>query len=794
MYISLNWINDYVDLAGVDVAWLVHRFTMTTAEVEGYETKGAEVSGVVAAKVLTVENHPESKKLHICQVDKGDETVQIVCGAPNVRPGMIVPLATVGAKLPGIDAIGVATLAGVTSWGMMCSEKELGISDNHSGLMEFPEDTVVGTDLHDLLPIDDTIIEIDNKSLTNRPDLWGHYGIAREVAAILNRPLRPMPLYDLESRDLSQLPKVPVSIVDKDKCYRYACIAFGNFHAKVSPVWMRIRLYYCGMRAINALVDLTNYVMMDLGQPMHAFDRNSVSEICVKSFDKDVEFVTLDDAPRTVPAGTLFICDGDKPTAIAGIKGGAESEVTEDTEAILLESASFNGGSIRRASIRLGLRTDASARYEKSLDPEYAITAIKRVLYLAMQEDPGTTIVSDLNDVNVSPLKPVRLVLDKAYIERYTGMEIDMDMVVKTLTALEFGVSLEGDTITVDVPSFRSTKDVTIKVDIIEEITRVYGYDNIQPEPLKTSVMPGVVNQVTTLENDIKTMLTDGYGMYEVNSYVWYDDNLNHSYGLQPRGSIHLIKPSSPEHSTIREVMAPSMLYAAAANVRHTDTFSIYEIGSTMRLGEDNKSIENRVLSVVTCSAASSEDQLFYRLKGLTDSMMWNFKNITLEYVKDTELGYNWLHPVKCALIKYRGETLGYITVLHPSLKQKITRRSNCAILELNVTALSKLQAVVAVYKEAARYQEVKLDFNFVVPSSTQYKTVADKISGYDSPLFKELQFVSLYRGAGIEEGCKSLTFNVTIGSNDHTLSGQEIDEYQSGLIAYMQMDGYKLR
>ena len=235
MYISLNWINDYVDLTGVDVAWLVHRFTMTTAEVEGYETKGTDISGVVAAKVLTVEEHPESKKLHICQVDKGDETVQIVCGAPNVRPGMIVPLATVGAKLPGIDGIGVATLVGVTSYGMMCSEKELGISDNHSGLMEFPEDTVVGTDVHDLLPINDTIIEVDNKSLTNRPDLWGHYGIAREVAAILNRPLRPMPLYELESQDLTALPTVPVSIVDEDKCYRYACIAFGNFTQRFPP-------------------------------------------------------------------------------------------------------------------------------------------------------------------------------------------------------------------------------------------------------------------------------------------------------------------------------------------------------------------------------------------------------------------------------------------------------------------------------------------------------------------------------------------------------------------------------
>ena len=794
MYISLNWINDYVDLSGVDVAWLVHRFTMTTAEVEGYEIKGADIAGVVAAKVLTVEEHPKSTKLHICQVDKGDETVQIVCGAPNVRPGMIVPLATIGAKLPGIDAISEASLVGITSYGMMCSEKELGISDNHSGLMEFPEDTVVGTDVHDLLPLDDTIVEVDNKSLTNRPDLWGHYGIAREIAAILGRPLRPMPLYDLASQNLSNLPKVPVSIKDTDKCYRYSCIAFGNFHAKVSPVWMRVRLYYCGMRAINALVDLTNYVMLDLGQPMHAFDRNTVSEICVQSFDHDVQFVTLDDAPRTVPAGTLFICDGDKPTAIAGIKGGAESEVTEETEAILLESASFFGGAIRRASIKLGLRTDASARYEKSLDPEYAITAIKRVLYLAMEEDPGTVIVSNLSDVNVSPLKPVQLVLDKAYIERYTGMPIDMDSVVKTLTALDFGVTLDGEVITVDVPSFRSTKDVTIKVDIIEEITRVYGYDNIQPEPLKVSVMPGVVNEVSVLENNIKSMLTDGYGMYEVNSYVWYDDNLNNNYGLQPKGSIHLLKPSSPEHGTIREVMAPSMLYAVATNVKHTDTFNIYEIGSTMTLGEDNKSIEKRILSVAMCSSVCDEDQLFYKLKGLADSMMWNLKNISLEYVKDTELCYNWLHPVKCALIKYQGETLGYITVLHPSLKQKISRRSACAVLELNVTMLSKISAVVASYKEAAKYPEVKLDFNFVVPNSTEFKTVADKISAFDSPLFKELQFVSLYRGQGIDDGYKSLTFNVTIGSSDHTLSGQEIDEYQAGLIAYMQVDGYKLR
>ena len=356
MFLSMNWISDFVDLSGLDKLELINKFSLSTAEVENeIFFKGSDINGIVVAEIKSVEDHPDSKKLHLLKVDAGDGALtDVVCGAPNVRVGMKTAFAKVGARIGEIE-IAPRKLAGYTSNGMCCSEKELGMSDDNSGIMDIPSEIPCGTDLKDLYEIDDIVFEVDNKSLTNRPDLWGHYGIAREFAAIAGRELKPLDVSDLSCYD--NLEKVDLKIED-NLCQRYSALKFEGISRHTSPVNMRIRLYYCGMRALNFLADLTNYIMLEMGQPMHAFDSRKVEKIRIKRFDKPFKFTTLDGVERDVDENTLMICNGDTPVAIAGIMGGLDSEIVEDTTSLTLESATFDAASIRKSTVRLSHRTE----------------------------------------------------------------------------------------------------------------------------------------------------------------------------------------------------------------------------------------------------------------------------------------------------------------------------------------------------------------------------------------------------------------------------------------------------
>ena len=435
----MNWIGDFVDFSGLDKKSLIHNFTLSTAEVEDIIVKGEDTYGVVVAKVLSVENHPNSKKLHLLKVDCGKKVVDVVCGAPNVREGMLVALATEGGCVSG-HPITKATVAGYDSYGMCCSEAELGLGDDNSGIWDIerdlPEGTALGTDIKDIFDVDDIIFEVDNKSLTNRPDLWSHYGIAREFATIIGRELKPLTLKDVE--EYNGLPKVAVDVKATETVWRYSAIKVENITRKVSPANMRIRLFYCGSRAINFLADLTNYVMMEVGQPMHAFDNRKVDKIEVQTFDKPFEFETLDGVRRNIDENMMMITSGDVPVAVAGIMGGEASKIEDDTDSLLLESATFDGVSVRKTSTRLGLRTDASQRYEKMLDPELCRTATERLLSLLFECDGGARVISAYTDAYVNKYPTITLKFDKAYVDRYTGIDISTETIKTTLTGFKF--------------------------------------------------------------------------------------------------------------------------------------------------------------------------------------------------------------------------------------------------------------------------------------------------------------------------------------------------------------------
>ena len=451
MKISCNILKKHIkNSEDIDFLKIWDKFTIRTAEVEGVEVKGKDIDGVVTAKILEVANHPKSTKLHILKVDDGKEIKQIVCGAPNVKVGLISALIEVGGHLGDIE-IGVRPLVGVDSYGMMCSAKELGISDDHTGIIELPEDTPVGINIKELMPIDDIIVEIDNKSLTHRPDLWGHYGIAREIAAITNHELLPLDLYT-ENPNVKDL---DIKINNPELCYRYIGTKMENITNNVTPLWMQVFLYYAGMRSINLLVDLTNYIMLELGQPMHAFDARVVKNIEVGLANNGDKYTTLDGTERNLTNEDLMIKNGGKYFAIAGVMGGLDSEIVNDTTSIVLESATFNAYTVRKTALSIGLRTEASARYEKSLDPNLAMLAARRFIKLLKDENKDLTFASNITDVYPQKQEENHIELKKDYLYKSLGFEIEDELVNKILTSLEFKVTPKEDSFEIIAPTFR---------------------------------------------------------------------------------------------------------------------------------------------------------------------------------------------------------------------------------------------------------------------------------------------------------------------------------------------------
>lgn len=612
MYISMNWINDFVDLKGINLEELINRFTLSVAEVEGTIKYGENIKNVITAKIVEIEKIESSDKLRKVKVDNGKEIVTCVCGAKNIKIGDIVPFAQIGSMVNGIE-IKQVQMAGETSNGMCLSEKELGISEDHSGVMVFDSNTKLGVNVKQLLDIDDTVFEIDNKSLTNRPDLWGHYGIAREIAALTGRKLKNIEVENLE--EYNNLKEVRSEVEDKEKCYRYTAIEVENITSKKFDINKRIRLYYCGMRSINLLVDLTNYIMLELGQPMHAFDKKLVNKIKVKSIENDIEFKTLDDVTRKVDKGTLMICNNDEPIAIAGIMGGANSEITDSTNSLVLESANFDSVCIRKSTVELKLRTDASAHYEKSLDPEITDIAIKRYIKLLKENDKDIKISSKLTDIYVNKYPTIKIKITRQYINSRIGTDLSLNKIKEILSSLEFEIEENGEILTVKVPSFRATKDISIKADLVEEIARIYGYDNIEPQTKNQPLRIVEIDDEKKTENTIKDLLAIKYGLSEIHTYIWYDRKKNKELNLEVNeNNIKLANSLNANFNVLRESVIPSLLYTLSENIKYYPNVNIFECGRTFEYpNKGEECIENKNLGIALCSKNKSSKELIYK-------------------------------------------------------------------------------------------------------------------------------------------------------------------------------------
>lgn len=786
MYISMNWIRDFVDLSGLDLDKLIHQFSLSTAEVENeIFYKGRDLSGVVVAEIKSIENHPDSKKLHLLQVDIGEsEPVQVVCGAPNVRLGMKTAFARVGARL-GEITIAPRPLAGIMSYGMCCSEKELGIGEDHSGILELDGTLPNGADLKDLFAIDDIIFEVDNKSLTNRPDLWGHYGIAREFATLAGRPLKALEVADLSVYD--QLPGLDIQIQDDD-CLRYSGLKLEQVSVKVSPMNMRIRLYYCGMRGINLLADLTNYLMLEMGQPMHAFDSRKVEKIRVRKFDTPFEFQTLDGVERHIDENTLMICNGDTPVAIAGIMGGLDSEIVDDTTALTLESACFDPVSIRKSAARMSHRTDASQRYEKTLDPEMTVTAIARFVKLLRDIDGGVRVISRLTDDYRRSYECKTLTIDKAYVDRYTGIgdAITNEHIEKTLTALGFGVQADNGTFTVKVPSWRATKDVTLKADLIEEITRIYGYDNFAPHTAAAPMYPVRMSMDKSVENSLKDLLVKRFSLHELHSYIWAYHDEYKKLGMEVEENVKILNATNPNLETLRRSIVPTQLCQVKYNTGCAD-FGVFEIGRVVQgLKEDGLCNERKMLTITLFSKTRELKQLYFQLTDLLAVALDEIKHQSISF-RSLNACHSYQHPKNLNAIVCGDTVLGEIGIVHPAVSKKIDKKASIVYAEVDMALFSALPDAGIHYEEASRYPGMEVDLTFL---SDSYAPIRAAVEAAKSALIRKVSVIDQYRG----EGGNAITIRLAFSCKERTLTRDEVQCVTDGIVQTLAETGIRMK
>lgn len=550
---------------------------------------------------------------------------------------------------------------------------------------------------------------------------------------------------------------------------------------------MRIRLFYCGMRAINFLADLTNYLMLEMGQPMHAFDSRRVEKIRIKRFEAPFEFQTLDGVERHIDENTLMICNDNTPVAIAGIMGGLDSEIVEDTSSLTLESATFDAVSIRKSSARLSHRTDASMRYEKSLDPEMTVTAVARFVKLLSDFDGGVKVTSSLTDEYAHKFDDVRLSFDKKFVDRYTGIEISNDTIVKTLTALGFKVKLDGDNFTVDVPSWRATKDVTLKADIIEEITRIYGYDNFDIHTADSPLYPVRPFAEKSIEDKLKDILVREFSLHEVHSYIWEYSDEYKKLGITTEPNVKLLNATNPNIETIRSSMIPTQLCQVKSNSSYAPSFGIFEIGRVVNgLDENNLCREQKKLAITLFSKTDTTEELYFKLIKMISVAVDDIKhkNLTFNAKKAT---LNYIHPKNYNAIVCGGKEIGAIGVVHPEVLRNIDKKASVVFLEIDINELVTVENDGIKYEEASKYPSIEVDVTFVTDT---FKPIKEAMELINSELVKKISLADTYS----DINGKSITVRIVFSHPERTLVKDEVMAIVNDLIATLESKGIKLK
>lgn len=799
MILSRKWLKDYVDLSDISDKELCDKMTLSGSKVEEYKKEGAEITNIVVGQIKSLTPHPDSDHLWICSVDVGaGEDIQIVTGAQNLTVGDYVPAALAGATVFNrkdhcLETIKKGKLRGVESNGMLCSFDELGLSQNDfpyaaaDGIFVLGDDCnkTPGMDIHEAIGYDDTCVEFEITS--NRCDCMSVSGLAREAAATFKRPFNfPEPVVKKGHGNVCDILKV--NIAEPEKCYRYSGAVVENVRVKESPRWLRERLRASGVRPISNIVDITNYVMLEYGQPMHAFDLRFLdgNTVNVRNAVNGEKITTLDGVERTLTDDMLVIADENKPVAVAGVMGGEYSGIMDDTTTIVFESACFNGISVRRTAKALGMRTEASSRYEKELDPGATLNALKRALELVQELDAGD-VVDGIVDNYVKPKEPVKVKFDYKWINDFIGIDLSESEQKDILEKIEFTFDNEGNII---APSFRN--DIEHIADISEEVARFYGYHNIP-----NRILSGVaVGKLTDSQKFIRLMNETllSCGCSEISTFSFISpkayDKINLPENDEKRNSVVIRNPLGEDTSIMRTTILPSMLDILSHNYNHkNDSACLYEIGTVYTPTEAGK-------LPIECQKAAiglySKDADFFTLKGIVQKLLevLNVAEYDVESVTDNPT----FHPGRTAQLTINGKVLATLGEIHPKVAESYSIGTRVYVAEVDVNTAYENRNASRTHKPLPKYPAVSRDLAFVCEKSIPVLKLERAIGEAVGKTLEKVKLFDVYEGSQIESGKKSVAFNIRMRSADRTLTDDEADAAMKRIVKALGKMGINLR
>lgn len=795
MLVSLNWLKNYVDISGISTEELAEKITKSGIEVDGIEYIAQETKGVVTGYVESCEKHPNADKLSLCQVDVGDEKLQIICGAPNVAKGQKVAVARPGAVLPGNFRIKKVKLRGVESNGMICSLQELGTDDKYipkgmeDGIYVFPDDVKVGENVEPLLNLDDAVLEFD---LTpNRADALSMIGVAYEVAAILDKPIQ-LPEAEVNTLDEDANDHVKVEVEAPDLTPYYAAFLIKDLEIKPSPLWMSNYLMAAGIRPINNVVDITNYVLLEYGQPLHAFDYDRLhsDKIVVRRARDGEKIVTLDEQERVLTEENLVITNGKEPVALAGVMGGFETEVHDGTTAVLLEAALFSPAAVRRTVKQTGLRSESSTRFEKGIDPARVKEAGLRACQLFQKYANGKVYAgaAEFDELDKSE-KTVKM--NTSQINRRLGTEISAEDIVQILNKLRFHFDRDGDYFTVYAPTRR--QDITIFEDMLEEVARIYGYDHLPFTLPDGTPQAGTLTEFQLLKRKVKSYL-QGAGLMETITYSLTDEKkikrlISPEVNEENITPVQLAKPMSEDHKYLRLSLLPELLSIVSYNqARNQNDVAYYELGSIFVSEEEtltHQPEERLRLSGVLSGEwlahpwqQESKEVDFYVVKGLMEGL-FDHLGIQIEF-KQVKL--DDMHPGRSAALKVHNRTIGFIGQLHPLL-QKDMDLKDTYLFDVNLDTVLKIVDRDPEYAQIPKYPSIIRDVAFILDQDVLAGNVKETIEEVGSPLVTQVQVFDVYEGNNIESGKKSIAYSLLYQHPEKTLKDEEVEASFSKII-----------
>jgi len=785
MKISESWLREWVN-PDISTSQLAEQLTMAGLEVDGIESAAPEFSKVLVAEVIEVNPHPDADKLRVCQVNVGtDENLQIVCGASNVRVGLRVPAAVVGARLPGDFKIKKSKLRGELSLGMLCGASELGLEEKSDGLMELPTDAPVGTDIREYLNLDDQIIEVD---LTpNRGDCLSIAGVAREVAVLNKMDMNPLS-FDYPQEDSTQ--KMPILVEAVEDCPRYLGRVIEGLDSRVqTPEWMQERLNKSGLRPINPIVDVTNYVLMELGHPMHAFDLGKLDSGIIVRRAKDKEKLTLlDEKEIELSSAELVIADHSKALALAGIMGGLQSSVSDQTTDILLECAYFQPIAIAGKARHFGMQTDSSHRFERGVNPQQLELAMQRATQLLLEICGGKA--GPIEQVEATDNVPVNntILLRKSQLDRILGVILAEDQVEDILTRLGMDIVKTGDAWEVTAPGFRF--DIAIEADLIEEVGRIFGYNNLPTKAFKGDMRMQEVSELEADQNDIHQRLFER-GYQEVITYSFVDPRIQSQ--LDPEASpVALANPISSDMSVMRTNLWSGLVQTISYNLkRQQERVKIFEYGLKF-VTQDSDIKQINVIAGAVCGNVNSEQWGenprpldYYDLKGDVESIleMTGLRD-QFSFVAETHPA---CHPGQCARILKNSEAVGWIGRLHPQVLQKLGIKTEVYVFELDWEAL--IEVKLPTFTAQSKYPSIRRDLAIVVDERVSSDQLINIIRGVIPKILVDIRIFDVYQGKGVDFGRKSVALGLILQESSRTLTDQEVEEATSKVVGKLEKE-----